>query len=152
MKKEIIFLILVLFSLCMNGCSFKKKEISNQLNDNLNISNEVISTVKVIIDGSEYLINLDDNETTRSFVSYLPQEYNMSELNNNEKYVYLNYSLPTNPYNPSHINSGDVMLYNDNCLVIFYKSFDTNYSYTRIGHIDNLGDLKNGNIKVKFEK
>ena len=44
------------------------------------------------------------------------------------------------------------MLYGNNCLVIFYKSFDTSYSYTKIGHIDNLEDLGTGNIIVKLEK
>ena len=44
------------------------------------------------------------------------------------------------------------MLFGNNCLVIFYESFDTTYSYTKIGHIDNLDNLENGNIKVKFEK
>ena len=76
----------------------------------------------------------------------------MSELNGNEKYIYLDTTLPTNSSNPKRINAGDVMLYGNNCLVIFYKSFDTSYSYTRIGHIDDLPNLGNGNITVKFEK
>ena len=74
----------------------------------------------------------------------------MEELNGNEKYIYLDETYPTNPYNPKHINKGDVMLYGDNCLVIFYKSFDTSYSYTKIGHIDNLEELGNESINVKF--
>ena len=82
----------------------------------------------------------------------LPHELNMEELNGNEKYVYLNTSLPTNPYNPKKINTGDVMLYGNNCLVIFYKSFETSYSYTKIGHIDNLPNLGNESIKIIFEK
>ena len=44
------------------------------------------------------------------------------------------------------------MLFSDNCLVIFYKSFDTSYSYTKIGHIDNLPNLGNGSITVIYEK
>ena len=44
------------------------------------------------------------------------------------------------------------MLYGDNCLVIFYESFDTNYSYTKIGHIADLDNLGNNNIKVQFKK
>ena len=74
----------------------------------------------------------------------------MEELNGNEKYIYLDETYPTNSYNPKHINKGDVMLYGDNCLVIFYKSFDTSYSYTKIGHIDNLEELGNESINVKF--
>ena len=70
----------------------------------------------------------------------------------NEKYVYLDNSLPTNSSNPKRINAGDVMLYGNNCLVIFYKSFDTSYSYTKIGHINNLENLDNENINVKIKE
>ena len=82
----------------------------------------------------------------------LPQEFSMNELNGNEKYIYLDTTLPTNPSNIKSINAGDVMLYGDNCLVIFYKSFETSYSYTKIGHIDNLEDLGQENITVIFKK
>ena len=61
-------------------------------------------------------------------------------------------TLSTNSYNPKHIEKGDVMLFGNNCLVILYESFDTEYSYTKIGHIDNLDDLGNGRIIAKFEK
>ena len=81
----------------------------------------------------------------------LPKEFKMQELNGNEKYIYLDEILPTNPVNPKQINKGDVMLYGNNCLVIFYKTFTTNYSYTLIGHIDNLPDLNKDNLTVKFE-
>ena len=108
--------------------------------------------MKITINNKEYTINLEDNETVKELVSLLPLELNMSELNGNEKYVYLDESLPTNSYNPKHINSGDIMLFGDNCLVIFYDSFNTSYSYTKIGHIDNLPNLGNGSIKVVIDK
>ena len=117
----------------------------------INSTSEEINSVKVIINGKEYIINLEDNETAKTFAKLLPKEFNMNELNGNEKYVYMDESLPTNESNPKHINVGDVMLYGKDCLVIFYKSFDTSYSYTKIGHIDNLEDLGNGNISAKFE-
>ena len=115
------------------------------------INNEV-STMKAIINNKEYVIKLENNETVNSLIKLLPMEITMNELNGNEKYIYLDNTLPTNSYNPNRINAGDVMLYGNNCLVIFYKSFDTSYSYTKIGHIDNLEDLGTGNITVKLEK
>ena len=115
------------------------------------INNEV-STMKAIINNKEYVIKLESNETVNSLINLLPMEITMNELNGNEKYIYLDNTLPTNSYNPNRINKGDVMLYGNNCLVIFYKSFDTSYSYTKIGHIDNLEDLGTGNITVKLEK
>ena len=108
--------------------------------------------MKVIIDEKEYLLNIEDNETSKAFIKLLPQEFTMNDLNNNEKYIYLDKSLPTNSYQVGQINKGDVMLFGDNCLVIFYKSFDTSYSYTKIGHIDNLPDFDSNNISVRFEK
>ena len=157
MKKKLLLSFLIIISLfIITGCDSKKKESSNQnnnqINENVNNSEEVISSVKVIINNKEYTLNLEDNETAKSFVNLLPQEFNMDELNGNEKYIYMESSLPTNSYNPKHINSGDVMLYGDNCLVLFYKSFNTSYSYTKIGHIDNLDDLGKGTIKARFEK
>ena len=158
MKKGILLSLLILISLIMvTGCSEKNRINNNKKNQQENSidvdsSNEVIKSVKAIINEKEYTINLEDNETANSFANLLPQELNMSELNGNEKYIYLDTTLPTNSSNPKRINAGDVMLYGNNCLVIFYKSFDTSYSYTRIGHIDDLPNLGNGNITVKFEK
>ena len=115
------------------------------------INNEV-STMKAIINNKEYVINLENNETVNSLIKLLPMEITMNELNGNEKFIYLDNTLPTNSFYPNRINKGDVMLYGNNCLVIFYKSFDTSYSYTKIGHIDNLEDLGTSNITVKLEK
>ena len=160
MKKIVYSLLIVICLFIAVGCNSKKDETDNQnnstnqqeSNNKSNNSDEVIKSVKAIINGKEYVINLEDNETANSFANLLPQELNMSELNGNEKYIYLDTTLPTNSSNPKGINAGDVMLYGNNCLVIFYKSFDTSYSYTRIGHIDDLPNLGNENITVKFEK
>ena len=145
MQKKITRIILVLIVIFITGCS-NKVEIPKENND-LEVNNQV----KVLIDKKEYTINLESNETAKEFFNILPLELNMNELNGNEKYVYLDTTLPTDSINPKTINIGDVMLYGDNCLVIFYKSFTTSYSYTKIGHIDNLPDLGNEDISVKFE-
>ena len=78
----------------------------------------------------------------------------MSELNGNEKYYYLSNSLPTNADRPSNIHIGDLMLYGDSCLVLFYENFSTSYSYTPLGQIDEPNSLAdavgNGNIEITF--
>ena len=140
MNKKILSIFLCLF--LMTGCNNKVNSIQVKESD---------VKINVIINDNSYILNLEDNETVTEFVKLLPKEFNMKELNDNEKYVYLNSSLPTNSSIPKKINKGDVMLYGDNCLVVFYKSFNTNYSYTKIGHIDNFPDLDNKNIIIKFK-
>lgn len=102
------------------------------------------------INGEKLEIQLEDNATAVAFAKMLPLELTMSDLNSNEKYVYLDKTLPTDSYNPGRVEAGDVMLFGDNCLVIFYESFDTEYSYTKIGHIDGLPELGGGDVVVKF--
>jgi len=149
--KKVIYLLLISISLfILVGCNSKSNNNIN--NTEIKSSKEVINTVKVIINDKEYTIDLEDNETANSFASLLPREFEMNELNGNEKYVYLDNTLPTSSYSPKRINAGDVMLYGNNCLVVFYKSFDTSYSYTKIGHINNLPDLGNENISIRIEK
>ena len=142
MKKVIASILIIISLFIITGCSYKGND---------NNSNEEIKSVKAIINDKEYIINLEDNATAKSFVEMIPKEYTMSELNGNEKYIYIEKKLPTNSYKPRNINAGDVMLYGNDCLVIFYKSFNTTYSYTKIGHIDGLPNLGNGSINVKFE-
>ena len=125
------------------------------IDPNLNPTNSQTETAKMdkiyaTINDEKLEIKLEDNSTVSALLEELPLEVSMSDLNSNEKYVYLDNSLPTNTYNPKHIEVGDVMLFGDNCLVIFYKSFDTGYSYTKIGHIDDLPSLGDGNISVTF--
>ena len=152
MKKNIIICVLAISLLIMiTGCNKKESISSNKIVEDKN-SNKVINSVKAIIEKKEYTINLENNSTAKSFANMLPQELTMSELNGNEKYVYLDNTLPENSSSIKKVIAGDVMLYGNNCLVILYKSFNTLYSYTKIGHIDNLPDLNGDRITVLFKK
>lgn len=97
---------------------------------------------------------LYNNKTAQAFADMLPLTINMIELNGNEKYYYMNNPLPSDSSKVGFINNGDIMLYGDDCLVLFYDSFSTSYSYTKIGQIDNpqeLADtLGDGDIQIKF--
>lgn len=159
MKK--VLLIIICCLLLLTGCKSNSSNDSlnnneenyfNTNNNDNNGSEERLSDIKVTINDKTYTLKLESNNIVDEFINILPQEFTMSELNGNEKYVYIDKTLTTNSYNPGHIEKGDLMLYGNNCLVIFYKSFDTKYSYTKIGHIDNLADLGSESITAKFEK
>lgn len=153
MKKTLsLFIIILLLTSCNNP-----KNISNNVTNTSNNEvkeNNIMDKITVTINDKDYYLHLENNKTTEEFIKLLPSTFNMSELNGNEKYIYLDTTLPTNAQVPTEIIKGDVMLYGNNCLVVFYKSFKTNYSYTKIGHIDNLPDLPdldNSNINISFK-
>ena len=142
MKKVLYVVFLIMIFLSIVGC---------EKNSN-NVTEKVSDTVKVFINDKEYKLNLYDNETVNSLVKLFPLEVTMKTLSENEVYVYLDEKFPTNSSNPKTINAGDVMLYGDNCLVIFYKTFNTSYSYTKIGHIDDLPIINEDTVSVRIEK
>ena len=111
--------------------------------------------IKITVGTTSFVASTYDNVTAKAFVELLPMTINMSELNGNEKYHYLSVNLPGSSTNPGTINAGDIMLWGQNCVVLFYESFSTSYSYTKIGTVDNPAGLKtalgNGNPTVMFE-
>lgn len=60
----------------------------------------------------------------------------------------------TESYRPGMIRAGDLMLYGSSCVVLFYETFSSGYSYTRLGRIDNPEGLSatvgGGNVTVSF--
>lgn len=108
--------------------------------------------MKIEINHQVYSLFLEDNDTVRALYDLLPLEANMNELNGNEKYVYLSEKLPVNENKVGMVHKGDVMLYQDNCLVLFYKDFETAYSYTKIGSIQDLSDIGRDSIFIKIYK
>ena len=118
-------------------------------------NNPVSNNLKVTIGAVSFNATLENNETAKAFKRLLPMTVNMSELNNNEKYYYLQNGLPTTPSSPGTIRTGDLMLYGSTCVVLFYETFSTSYSYTRLGRITNpsglLSALGAGSVNVIFE-
>ena len=94
--------------------------------------------MELTINGKSFKATLENNDTVTALKELLPITLDMSELNGNEKYYYLDTTLPSAPEKVEHISEGDIMLYGDSCLVVFYESFDTSYTYTKIGHIDDV--------------
>ena len=111
--------------------------------------------LKITIGANTFNARLYNNATVAAFKTRLPMTINMAELNGNEKYFDLPDNLPANASNPGTIQTGDLMLYGSNTLVLFYKSFSTSYNYTPMGRIDNTSGLTaalgSGNVTATFE-
>ena len=108
----------------------------------LNTDEKTDREFSVTINGKNFVIETSDTKAAEEFAALCPVTYNMSELNGNEKYVYTDTSFTAASQKVGHINAGDIMLYGDDCVVLFYESFDTQYTYTKIGHITNTDGLK----------
>ena len=141
------------FALSLISCASCSKNTS--LTDSNNNTNPTGSKMKIAVGNSTFTATLYDNPSATAFKSLLPMTVNMVELNGSEKYIDLSRSLPTNASNPSTIQSGDLMLYGSSTLVLFYKTFSTSYSYTRLGRIDDVtglvAALGSGNVSVTYE-
>ena len=101
-----------------------------------------VGDITITIGDQSFTAKMEQNSTAEAFRALLPLTLEMQELNGNEKYHYLSQSLPTNRTEVGTIHAGDIMLYGDNCVVVFYETFTTSYSYSPIGHITNPEGLK----------
>lgn len=112
-------------------------------------------TMNITVGSTTFTATLEDNDTAKAFVKQLPLTLDMSELNGNEKYDYLSSNLRADtPSRPGRIKEGDLMLYGNNCLVLFYETFNTSYSYVKLGYINDTTGLAkaigSGSVRVTF--
>ena len=109
--------------------------------------------MKLIVGGKTFTVRLENNETAQALKAQLPLDLEMTERNGNEKYYYYS-TLPTSATRPGTIRAGDIMLFQSNTLVIFYDTFESDYSYTRIGSVtdpDGLAEaLGSGDVRVEW--
>ena len=145
MKKLIIFLFMVLIT--SSACADDNAGNNNQMEN---------TSVIITVNGKEFNAVFYNNETANAFINMMPLTLNMSDLNGNEKYYNLSATLPVYSERVGSIKKGDIMLYGSNCIVIFYESFNTPYSYTKIGYIENTDNLTaplgKGSVSVTFNK
>ena len=122
----------------------------NENNDN----GEMNMKITVTVGGQEFAATLADTSAAREFAALLPLTLRMDELNGNEKFCYTGHQFTTEPYRPGTIREGDILLYGNDCVVLFYETFASSYSYTRIGSLDSPSGIAeavgSGSVTVVF--
>lgn len=114
----------------------------------------MISQMNVTVNNVSFTATLESNQAAQALVDMMrngPLTLAMQDYAGFEKVGPLGTSLPASDVQTT-TQSGDIVLYNRNTIVIFYGS---NYwSYTRLGHIDDLTGwadaLGSGDVSVTF--
>jgi hypothetical protein len=97
--------------------------------------------ITITVGRQTFAAQLHDSKAARELRALLPLKINMKELNGNEKHG----ELPQNHLQKAcfllrKLTTGDILLWGNSTLVIFYQDFPTQYSYTDIGKISNPRD------------
>lgn len=118
------------------------------------VEGETVMNMNVQVGDAIFSAVLEENEAVTAFVEMMREGsvvIQMSDYSGFEKVGPLGTSLPAdNSQTTTH--AGDIVLYNGNQIVIFYGS--NSWSYTRLGHIDDLAGweeaLGDGDVTVTF--
>lgn len=157
MKSQYSILLFLLFFV-INASACDSKDAHHDIQNNVvNKGNDNMKTIKIKIkvNSKDFTATLLSNKTTEDFIKLLPLTIKMEDHLRNEKHVDLATKLRINPSNPGTIQNGDIMLFGSKTLVLFYDSFQTSYSYTKLGKVDDPTGLAKvlglGSITVHFE-
>ncbi len=109
----------------------------------------------ITIGDKKFTATLDDCSAAKEFASLLPLSLVMNEHNGNEKFANLSKSITGKASMPRKIEAGEIMIWGNSTIVLFYADLYPSYNYIRIGRIDNTEGLKEAvgieRIKVTLE-
>ena len=115
-----------------------------------------MNIIRIRVNGHTFEMEMYDSEATQQFVKMLPMEFVMEELHGNEKFHYFSEDLSADDQEVGEIHEGDLMLYDSNCLVLFYEGLSTTYEYTPLGKIVETKGLRDAlgadDVMVSFEQ
>ena len=130
-------------------------ESESQTTDRETMAEEISAmNMMVQVGGSTFTATLEENTAVDALVEMMEQEpvtIQMSDYSGFEKVGPLGTSLPTSNQQTT-TQAWDIVLYQGNQIVMFYGS--NSWSYTRLGHIDDLTGweeaLGSGDVTVTF--
>ena len=121
-RKRISLILIAVFAVLSIGCS-KTEEINME------------KTLHLFINDREIAVNWEDNESVKALIDLVssgPLTVQMSMYGGFEQVGSLGTTLPRND-SQTTTQSGDIVLYSGNQIVIFYGS--NSWAYTRLGKV-----------------
>ena len=155
MKKGLSLAFIVMMSLVvlLTGCGSSGQEAEAAENRQVEEENSKMQ-MKVQVGGSTFTAALEENEAVDALVEMMeqgPVTIQMSDYSGFEKVGPLGTSIPASNQQTT-TQAGDIVLYQGNQIVMFYGS--NSWSYTRLGHIDDLTGWEeavgSGDVTVTF--
>lgn len=135
------------------SASSTKSESQTTNSETIKEENSVMNMI-VQVGDSTFTATLEENSAVNSLVEMMknnPITIRMRDYSGFEKVGPLGTSLPTSD-SQTTTHTGDIVLYQGNQIVMFYGS--NSWSYTRLGHIDDLTGWKqalgSGDVTITF--
>lgn len=164
-KVIIVFILIIIayFFLLQEDKYIINSEISNNLENNLEVENQTITEIKemekimkinIRINERNLIATLNDNSSSKALIERLEEgelTIKMQDYSNFEKVGNLGFNLLRNDEQIS-TDYGDLILYQGSQFVIYYDK--NNWNFTRLGKIDNISQdelkeiLGDGNVIV----
>ena len=111
-----------------------------------------LADIKVNIAGTVYTAVSESNKAAKSFLTHLPLDMEMTDLNDNSKRGYTYFKLTTDAKRLGKVEVGDLLISGDSYVLIVTKTFKTSDKYTKLGHIQNLGEVPKGPVQIYISK
>ena len=109
-----------------------------------------LEDITVSIKGQAYFAKSESTKAVQSFIAHLPLEVDLKDQDGNRKVGITYFKLDSNPQKIKKAYAGDLLLEGNSTIILVYDSFKTSEKYTKIGHIENLPDLGNGNVRIRL--
>lgn len=104
---------------------------------------DIVNTFELEVGGKVFSGSLAETEVGEELASRLPLTLDMSELAGNEKYCFTQEEFPGGEETPSELHAGEIWIYSDDCIVLFYKDHaNPGYDYKFAGSLDDASGLE----------
>lgn len=166
MKKIVYLIVLVLIIVGITACSSEKNSATKQQTTSITSENtgeqkvqneqsqNEIPQMKIQIGEYIFYASLENNTSVDALIQMMketPIVINMRDYSGFEKVGALGTTLPDSNSQIT-TQAGDIVLYNRDQIVVFYGS--NSWSYTKLGHVNDLTDWKkalgSGDVEITF--